>query len=140
MSELLNFLTENPVDDVTEEVAISPRFKDKNGKILKFEINAMRGGENDNYNRMAFVYKGKGKNKTAEFDTGKYHEQVVINHTLNPCFKNADAIKKAGCETPEQFLRKSLLDGEVSTLADAIVTLSGFGIDMDEIRDEAKNS
>jgi hypothetical protein len=39
------FLNANPVDNITEEVVISPRFKDEKGELLKFTIKAMMPNE-----------------------------------------------------------------------------------------------
>ena len=60
--------------------------------------------------------------------------------TIEPNFKDADSIKKAGCQSPEQFLYKSLLAGEIAELAQQISALSGFDADMEEMVEEAKNS
>jgi hypothetical protein len=64
----------------------------------------------------------------------------VLNHTIEPNFKDADSIKKAGCQSPEQFLYRSLLAGEIAELAQQISALSGFDKDMEETVEEAKNS
>ena len=132
MGALLEFLIDNPVDDVTEEVIVSKRLEK-----FPFKIKAMTGKEFSEYQKLATVI---GKKKKISFDSQKFNEQVVLNHTIEPNFKDADSIKKAGCQSPEQFLYKSLLAGEIAELAQQISALSGFDKDMEETVEEAKNS
>jgi hypothetical protein len=132
MSKLLEFLIENPVDNVTEEIIISQRLKN-----FPFKIKAMTGQEFSDYQKLATAF---GKKKKISFDSSKFNEQVVLNHTVEPNFRDAEGIKAAGCLTPEQFLYRSLLAGEISELANRISVLSGFDTDIDEAVEEAKNS
>lgn len=129
MSKLSEFLCENIVDGVTDEVTISNRIP------FKFKITAMTNTQFNTYRKMATRIKGK----SATFDTAKLTEQIVINHTVEPNFRNAEDIKKVGATTPEQYLNKVLLAGEVATLSEKIQELSGFDIDLDEAIEEAKN-
>lgn len=132
MSGLMDFLLENPVDDVTAEVIISQRLMGK-----PFKISAMSSPEFTEYQKAATkIHKGK----RVSFDSKLFNETLVINHTLNPNFKDAEFIKKAGCMTPAQLLNKVLLAGEIAELAAKISELSGFDEDMDDLVDEAKNS
>lgn len=131
MSDLINFLIENPVDDVTEEVIVSNRLAK-----FPFKIKAMAGPEFSEYQKLATNF---GRKKKVDFDSKKFNELVVINHTIEPNFRDAESVKKAGCLTPEQFMYKSLLAGEISELASKISTLSGFDQDMEETVEEAKN-
>ena len=94
-------------------------------------------GQSAEYQKMSTKI---GKKRKVEFDSKTFNELVVLNHTLVPNFRDAESIKKAGCRTPEQFLYKSLLAGEISELAQEISALSGFDKDMDEEVEEAKNS
>lgn len=64
---------------------------------------------------------------------------IVINHTVEPNFKDAESIKKMGVMTPEDYLHKVLLPGEIDDLALKIQELSGFNKDFEELVDEAKN-
>lgn len=132
MSALLDFLAENPVDGITSQVVVSQRLAK-----FPFTIKAMSGPEFSNYQKRATKY---SKSKKVEFDSKLFNEQVVINHTVEPNFRDAEAIKKANCLTPEQFLYRSLLAGEIAELAERISALSGFDADIEAVVDEAKNS
>lgn len=136
-SALQSFLLENTVENITLEVLVSERFKDKDGKLLKFKIRAMTGGEFADYQKECMTIGKKGR---VDFNSKKFNEKVIINQCVEPNFKDAELLKKAGCPTPEDFLYKCMLAGEISELANQINTLSGFDQDMEELRAEAKNS
>lgn len=131
-SGLLQFLIENPVDNLTDKVVVSARLAN-----FPFTIKAMTGPEFSEYQKAATRI---GRHKKVDFDSRLYNELVVLNHTVEPNFRDAESIKKAGCSTPEQFLYKSLLAGEIAELANKISDLSGFDRDAEETIDEAKNS
>ena len=131
---LTQFLLDNPQIDIREEIFVSPRFKDAG---FKFTISAMTGEQFSSYQKEATAV---GRHKKVNFDNKRFNELVVINHTLNPNFKDADAIKKAGCMTPEQFLYRSLRAGEITELVNQISALSGFDPDPEALVDEVKNS
>lgn len=137
MSTLQDFLNSNPIDDLTHDVPISDRFKDKNGKLLKFKIKVMDSDQYEEYRKKALTI--NVKQKKADLNLQKLNSLMVINHTIEPNFKDAESIKKVGCATPEQYLNKVLLPGEIQDLASEIQTLSGFNKDIGELVEEAKN-
>lgn len=137
MKSLQEFLNSNPVEGITKEVAISDRLKDENGNFFKFKIKAMT---NDEYNEaVKKANKINGDDGKIEFNSKLYMDMVVINNTLEPNFKDAESIKKLGLATPEQYLGKVMLAGEIAALAKEINKLSGFNKNMDALIEEAKN-
>ena len=128
----MQFLIDNPVDNLTDEVVVSPRLAK-----FPFKIKGMTGPEFSEYQKVSTKI---GRHKKVEFDSKIFNEMVVLNHTLEPNFRDAESIKKAGCQTPEQFLYKSLLAGEIAELSQQISSLSGFDRDMEDTVEEAKNS
>lgn len=132
MSTLLQFLIDNPVDNLTTEVVVSNRLAN-----FPFKIKAMTGPEFSEYQKLATRI---GKHKKVEFNSKLFNEMVVLNHTVEPNFRDADTLKKAGCTSPEQFLYKSLLAGEIAELSQQISNLSGFDKDVESTVEEAKNS
>ncbi|BDU92669.1 phage tail assembly chaperone [Clostridium perfringens] len=135
MSKLTEFLLNNTVENLTEEVIVSDRFK-VDGEILKFKIKAVNPDEFSDLQKQCTKVGKKGK---VNFDSKMFNEQLIINYTVDPNFKDAEVVKKAGCMTPEQLVNKVLLAGEVATLVEEISALSGFDKDLEELREEAKN-
>lgn len=133
---LQEFLNTHPVDELTDEVAVSSRFTDNDGKLLLFKIKAMTGQEFEDIRRACSTVK---KNRKVEFDSQRFNLKVIINHTLEPNFKDAASLKAVGVATPDDYVQKVLLAGEIATLAQKISTLSGFDTDMADLVEEAKN-
>ncbi len=134
--QLSEFLIKNPVNNLTKEVYLSDRFVDENGNKIPFKIKAMSGDEYASYRKQALKVTKNG----VDFDTKKFNEAVIINNTVEPNFRDAESIKAAGCITPEQFMYRCLLAGEIDALASKISELSGFNTSVEEARETVKNS
>lgn len=113
---------------------VSNRFVDENGNKLPFKIKAISGEAYASYRKEALKITKNG----AEFDTKRFNELIVINHTIDPNFRDAEAVKAAGCITPEQYMYRSLLAGEIDALAAKISELSGFNTTIEEAKEEVK--
>lgn len=140
MSVLRDFLLENA--DVIEkeiEVPVSPRFKDKEGNLLKFKIRPMSGDEFGKYQKQCTTMNVMGKKKETSFDSGKFNVMCIVNHCIDPNFKEAEFIKKLGVQSPEQAVSKVLLAGEIVELGNQISKISGFDVDINEEIENAKN-
>jgi hypothetical protein len=133
-ASLLDFLIENPIDGLVSEVYPSQRFRDRG---FSFTITAVSGEKFAEYQKQAVAI---GRHHKASFDSKTFNEQIILNHTSNPDFRNLESIQRAGCRTPEEFMYKVLLAGEISELSRQISSLSGFDSDVEELRDEVKNS
>lgn len=140
MSVLKDFLLEN-ADVITKEVevAISSRFKDKDGNILKFKIRPMSGDEFGKYQKQCTSITFNNRKKETNFDSGKFNQMCIINHCVDPNFKDADLLKQLGVQTPEQAVSKVLLAGEIVELGNQISNISGFDTDINEEVEKAKN-
>ena len=128
------FLMENSIDNIEEKVIISERFRD-----LPFVIRPLTNDEYAEINKRALKIDGKKVN----FDTKKFNVLAAIECTIEPNFRSAEAIKAQNVTTPEQYISKVLLPGEIATLAEKISKISGFNQsveDVEELKEEAKNS
>lgn len=140
MSVLKDFLLEN-ADVISKEVEVpvSPRFKDKDGNLLKFKIRPMSGDEFGKYQKQCTTMNVMGKKKETSFDSGKFNVMCIVNHCIDPNFKEADFIKGLGVQSPEQAVSKVLLAGEIVELGNQISRISGFDVDINEEIENAKN-
>lgn len=140
MSKLKDFLLEN-ADIVTKEVEVpvSQRFKDEDGNLLKFKLKPMSGDEFGKYQKQCTSININGKKKETNFDSGKFNMMCIVNHCIDPNFKEADFLKQLGVQTPEQAVSKVLLAGEIVELSSQISSISGFDIDINEEVEKAKN-
>ncbi|MEK3788748.1 phage tail assembly chaperone [Paenibacillus sp. FSL K6-1230] len=134
---LQEFLNANPVDGgITDEVVVSHRFVGKDKKPLPFTIKAMTDADFNDLRKACMTIK---KGRKVEFDAQKFNLQMVIRNTVNPNFRDAESLKKLGCNSAEEYVQKVLLAGEVATLSAKINALSGFDIEMEDLVEEAKN-
>ena len=122
MEPLENLLIEAIAEPEVFETVPSERLK----KVLKgrtFKFRAMTNAEYRSFMKLSYT----NRNGKREFDNIKFVETIVLNCTVEPNFRSADAIDKAGCSTPDEFLHKVLLPGEIDTLGNEIAHHSGFG-------------
>lgn len=132
MNALQQFLTKNSVDNLTEEVCLGGRLKD-----FKFKIKAMTGNQYNDYQTLCIENANSPKKR--RFNTKKFNELIVVNCVIEPNFKDADWIKELGVMDATGAMYKTLLAGEITTLAEAALKLSGFDRDLDEEMEEVKN-
>lgn len=120
----------------TTEVYIGDRFIEAK---MPFTIRAMSSDEFELWQKQCTRTKfSKGKRET-EFNNKRFNELAIVACTVEPNFKNAETLRKAGVNTPEQLINKSLKSGEIQNLANEISAFSGFDKTLDEMKDDAKN-
>ncbi len=137
MAETLQeFLNQNIVEGMTKEIPISNRLRDSKGKLFTATIKTVTQKEVKELRRKHTKINKKGE---PEVNSEAFAEELVVENTLNPNFKDAESIKKLGCINAYQYLNKVLLSGEVSRLHLEILKFSGFKEDIDELTEEVKN-
>ncbi|WP_317367745.1 hypothetical protein [uncultured Tyzzerella sp.] len=136
MSSLQEILNLNVVDNITHYVEISNRLKDENGDNLKFKIKPIIFEELNRLKRKATFI---NKNGQAIIDEGKLNTLCIIEATLEPSFKDIKSMEQLNVSTPEQYLNKVLLAGEIEKLIKEILIISGFMESIDELVVDIKN-
>lgn len=136
MTALTDFLLANPVNTIEEEVIVSKRIKDEKGNLLKLKIKPMLNEQYLEYQNQCLIPKKGGK---VDFNSKKFNQLIILNHTVEPNFRSAELMQQAGCVTPEQLLNKFLLAGEIQVLAERIREISGFADSLDDLVEESKN-
>lgn len=136
MSSLQEILNLNVVDNITHYVEISNRLKDKNGDNLKLKIRPISFEELNRLKRKSTFI---DKNGQAIIDEGKLNTLCIIESTLEPSFKDIKSMEKLNTNTPEQYLNKVLLAGEIERLIKEILIISGFMESIDELVCDIKN-
>lgn len=134
VGSLSDFLIENRQDNVTGKFFLSKRFEDAD---FEFEIRAMTSSEFAEYQKQCTRLE---KGRKVSFDNARFQELICVNHTITPNFKEKAALDKLGVMHPSDYMNIVLNAGEVTELYKHIQELSGFELDMDELRSEVKNS
>lgn len=135
MSTLKAFLQPS-VAGQTKEVVISDRFKDENGKVAPFVIQAISQEENEKLARLSQTVDKKGQKS---LDYVLYTRRLVLACVKEPDLKAKEICDYYGTVDPLEVPGKMLNIGEYSLLTDAIMDLNDMR-DAQEKLDEAKNS
>lgn len=139
MGNLSLFFAQNVVSELTEEVVISSRFKDKDGKAIPWKLRSMTEEENEAIRKSA---QRKIKEKgvvTIDTNSDEYLAKLVVTSVVFPDLKDAELQKSYGVLGADQLLRKMLLPGEYATLLQKVQSINGFDKDVNELADEVKN-
>lgn len=134
LSDLQKFLMDNPITDMVTEVIVSERLKD-----FPFKIKCITSEQLDEYQKKCI--KNINNAKKRQFDMKTFNELIVINHCVEPNFRDAEWLQECGCPTqPAVLVNKFLGAGEITTLSEQIQKLSGFGdVEQEETVEEVKN-
>ena len=136
MSDLSLFFADNVAADMTEDVVISNRFKDQEGQPVKWKLRAITEEINAEIKKACTKKDKKGR---IEFDNNEYLTKVAVEGTVFPNLKDAELQKSYGVVGANTLLKKMLLAGEFSLLAEKISDLSGFNLSLQDQVEEAKN-
>lgn len=136
MSTLQEILNLNIPQDFISDVVISERFKDEIGNLIPFQIKPISF---EALNRLKKRATSISKDGSYNLDEGYLNMLCIIESTVNPSFKDAKSIAELSVSTPEQYLNKVLLAGEIDRLIKEILTISGFIHDFEGFVEEIKN-
>lgn len=133
MNALQQFLLQQDTSKVTKAIDLGGRLKGH-----PITIKAITGDQYTSFQQACIENPNSAKKR--RFNTKRFNELIVINATVDPNLKDAEMIKAAGVPDSANLLYKVFLAGEINTLSQAILELSGFDVDMDEAEEEVKNS
>ena len=133
MNDLQLFLISNPVDNIVMEVKLGGRLS-----AFTFKVKALDGKQYNEYQTLAV--ENPNSNKKRSFNAKKFNELIIVNCVIEPNFKDADFIKKLGVPDAISAVYKTLASGEIAELSEQILSISGFGNEIEDAVEEAKNS
>ncbi len=67
-------------------------------------------------------------------DTAKFNAALIIAATKSPDWRTPELLAKYGVHCAEDLIGKLFLAGEVSALGDVVLSLSGFDLDLDDVK------
>lgn len=136
------FMAQNAEKLTVVEREVSPRFKDGEGKSIKWQFGAV-GGDVDasirkECTRRVPVPMKKGLTMP-ELDGNRYSLKLAIATIKYPDLNNMELQNSYGAMDAEQLIQKMLLPGELAKVKEIAQEVNGFDLSMDELVDEAKN-
>jgi hypothetical protein len=134
------FFAQNVQSEMTEEVTVSQRFKDKGGSPIKWKLKTLTEEENEAIRKTA-TRQSKGKNgaRITETNQEEYVGKLAVASVVFPDLQNAELQKSYGVLGADNLLKKMLLTGEYANLLLKVQELNGFDRDIDAMADEVKN-
>ena len=117
-------------------------FRDKDGKVLEWEITSITSAENDEI-RMACSKARSGMTKKElenSFDVSLYNAKLAAACTTEPNLRNVKLQDSYGVKCAEDLLRKMLpLPGEYDRYVQKVQETCGFGEQFAQDVDTVKN-
>ena len=110
----------------------------KKGIKIPVELKGLTRKEMDRIKKEC-IRKRKVSGRTEEkLDNAEYDAGIVIGATTNFDWENPKLLEKENVSDGKQFVMRKLLAGEISSLANKVLELSGFGDELEEA-EEIKN-
>ena len=130
MDALQALLGAKPATEITNQVAI---------KRLgaEFTIKALTGEDIDKIRDQATYPVKNGKKMEQKVNEEEVARLLIVKSVVEPNFANADLLKHFGASDEGECVQRALLAGEIATLQNEILMLSGF--DDEEEIEAAKN-
>lgn len=125
MSKLKAFLQPS-VAGITREVIVSDRFKDENGKLQPFVIQAIGQDENERLSNMSRVEKTVSGMPVKVLDDAAYTRRLMKACVKEPDLSDSELCKYYGTMDPEEVLGKMLSIGEYQELSQEIMAINGL--------------
>lgn len=124
-SEIINRLLNSEIPEKTVDIPrlrIPVRLKGLTGK----EVFVLR-------ERCMERSRSKGKENT-RLDEEAFNVGLIALATISPDWGNPALIEKYNVSSKEEVIKRLLLAGELTSLGDAVLELSGFNEDTDEVK------
>ena len=129
LSALELLLGTQPGVEITDTVTLK--------RLGKFTIKALTGDDLSKIREQATYPSGTGKNRKLVVNEDEVGQLLVAKATVEPDFSDAALLKHYGAANASNCVQKALLAGEIATIQQAVLELSGFN-DADEV-EEVKN-
>lgn len=137
MNALQQFLLNSNVKDLKKVINLGGRLAD-----YPITIRALDGDKYNTFQQMCIENPNSAKKR--RFNSKKFHELICIECLAEPSMKDAEFLQMArqqkGVADSTQLLYHCFLAGEIATIAEQALRLSGFDRDVEEEMDEVKNS
>lgn len=133
MNSLQQFLLSTDASKIQKTFDLGGRLK---GHPVTLKV--LPGDKYNTFQQMSI--ENPNSSKKRRFNTKKFNELVVVECLVDPNLKDAEMIKAANVPDSVSLLYRCFLAGEISTLSEKALELSGFSSDMEDDEDHVKNS
>ncbi len=132
------FLKENRKEKGTVKYAVSKDFVDENGKVIEWEIRALKSREADAIRNACTEINAKGKKVTV--DQSKFNRLTAAKCTVFPNLNDQELQDSYGVMCAEDLVAELLdNDGEYQNYIKKVMEVSGYMESDEELIETAKN-
>jgi hypothetical protein len=124
-----------------EEVVVTKRFVDDEGKPIPFRLRALPVERVEQLQDECMrPVKSKGRRAEKELDSKRFATRLGIESTLYPEFRDTALLQSYGVNDPVDLVKLILsLPGEYAEWINAVQRVNGLDEDFDELVEDAKN-
>lgn len=133
MNALQQFLLQSDVTNVKKTMELGGRMVGH-----PITIKALDGEKYSTYQQLCIENPNSAKKR--RFNTKKFHELICVECLVEPNLRDAEFLKAANTPDSTRLLYRCFLAGEIATIAEEVLKLSGFDQDVEEEMEEVKNS
>jgi len=135
------FMPDKALQVNEEEVIVSKRYVDADGKPIPFIMKAIPTEKIEEIEDQCMKPKyQKGRKVGETLDTSRFYARIAIESTLYPDFKSEELRTAYKTEDPVEVAKRVLsVGGEYSAWIEAALRINGFDDEFDDLVEEAKN-
>lgn len=104
------------------------------GKEFEFIVRPLTQDEHSEFQRRCISI-----GESSNFDIGKYNSLMLDACIVEPNFKDAEFLRKVGCQTAAEFRNRKFPTAVITMLSNEISEMSGFGGTINDDVEAAKN-
>ncbi|CAK4840689.1 unnamed protein product [Aphanomyces euteiches] len=140
MSNLNMFFAENAQGDLIEDFIVSERFKDEKKNPVAWKLRTLTEAENADIRASATKRVQVKRGVTVpETNPNEYMAKLIVASVVYPNLKDSELQKSYGVLGAENLVRKMLIAGEYSNLAEKVQVINGFDKELNELKEEVGN-
>lgn len=134
------FMAQNVRTVETQKIVISDRFIGEDGQPIPFKFKAITSEEEAAIRKDCMVKVKVKKHLTVDRpDQEAFLTKLAATCIVYPDLKNEELQNSYGVRGDDVLLKTMLLPGEYQEVLNIVQEINGYGKDMNELRDEAKN-
>lgn len=114
------------VDSVPEKTVILDRLK------IPVTMKALTGKQVFTIQERCTIY--NKKTGTSKLDNEDFNAGLIVAATVKPNWGDSKLMTKYKASGPEEVIKRLLLAGEMSALGDVVLDLSGYNIELDDVK------
>lgn len=135
----------NTIDKDMEETAIIAKLMENNNErptiVVPLEIagipvtlQALTGKQVARIRSRCTRIENTKKGKVEKLDTNAFSVALIVEATVKPNWSNPVLLKQFMASSAEEYIQRKLYAGEISLLSEAVLDISGFNVDLDDIK------